>query len=211
MYESLAHSSLGWICPQCELPNLSDSFFSDSVDSLSSSNPFAVLDEPTVERTPSYHKGRGENHKYKGRSHSRKCKLTCLTINCQSIKNKVADMAAIIEEHKPDIILGNESWLHPGIANNEVFPDGYNIYRKDRTTDNHGGVFLAVKKDIIATHRKDLNTDCESIWTQCQIQNKRSKFLFLCSYYRPNMNDTNSINELDASLFKLGENSTKTM
>ena len=128
---------------------------------------------------------------------------------CQTVKNKVADMAAIIEGHKPDIILGNESWLHPGIANNEVFPDGYNIYRKDRTTDNHGGVFLAVKKDIIATHRKDLNTDCESIWTQCQIQNKRSKSLFLCSYYRPSMNDANSIDELDASLFKLGEKLNK--
>ena len=112
------------------------------------------------------------NSKYKHQSKGAKCKLPCLALNCQSIKNKVANIAAIIEEYKPDIILGNESWLHPDIKNNEIFPDNCNIFRKDQLTDNHGGVFEAVRKDIIVTHRDDLDANCEVIWTQCQIQNK---------------------------------------
>ena len=131
--------------------------------------------------------------------------MTCLAVNCQSIKNKVADIAAIVDQYKPDIILGNESWLYPDIESSEIFPDNYNIYRKDRISDNHGGVFQAVKKDIIVTHRDDLNTDCEIIWTQCQIQNKRSKSLFFASFYRPNKTDISSLHELDSSLFKLGD------
>ena len=75
-----------------------------------------------------------------------------------SIKNKVADITAIVDQYKPDIILGNESWLYPNIKSSEIFPDNYNIYRKDRISDNHGGVFQALKKDIIVTHRDDLNT-----------------------------------------------------
>ena len=62
-----------------------------------------------------------------------------------------------------------------------------------------------MKKDLIVTHRDDLDTDCEIIWTQCQIKNRRSKSLFFASFYRPNVNDLNSLNELDASLFKLGD------
>ena len=80
--------------------------------------------------------------------------------------NKVPDIAAVIHEHKPDIILGNESWLTPDIGNNEIFPDNYNVFRKDRITNSRdGGVFQAVKKDIIITQRDDLNSDCEIIWT----------------------------------------------
>ena len=62
-----------------------------------------------------------------------------------------------------------------------------------------------MKKDIIVTHRDDLNTDCEIIWTQCQIQNKRSKSLFFASFYRPNKTDINSLQELDSSYFRLGD------
>ena len=70
--------------------------------------------------------------------------------------NKVADIAAVIDEYKPDIILGNESWLNPGIASSEIFPDAYKVYRKDRNTDSHGGgVFQAARRDLITTHRLD--------------------------------------------------------
>ena len=115
----------------------------------------------------------------------------------------VCNVEIIMYVCKPDIILGNESWLHPDIKNNEIFPDNYNIFREDRLTDNHGGVFHAIKKDVVA-HRDDLNTDCEIIWTQCQIQNKGLKSLFLASFYRPSMNDMHSLQELDLSSFKLG-------
>ena len=32
-----------------------------------------------------------------------------------------------------------------------------------------GGVFQAVKNDLIVLHRPDFDSDCEIIWTQCQL------------------------------------------
>ena len=34
-------------------------------------------------------------------------------MNCQSVKNKKAEFHTIVDSAKPDIILGNESWLRP--------------------------------------------------------------------------------------------------
>ena len=51
--------------------------------------------------------------------------LRILIMNCQSIKNKKAEIHAVIDSAKPDIILGNESWLTPEIKNSEIFPDSF--------------------------------------------------------------------------------------
>ena len=42
-------------------------------------------------------------------------------MNCRSVKNKIADIAAVIDQHKPDIIFGTESWLYSNIDSNENF------------------------------------------------------------------------------------------
>lgn len=142
MYEILANTSLTWICPQCGFPNFSDSFFNDPIDSLVSPNSFQPLQEASIANSRTSQNVRVIfNNKQERRSKVAKCKLTCLAVNCQSIKNKVADIAAIVDQYKPDIILGNESWLYPDIKSSEIFPDNYNIYRKDRISDNHGDVF----------------------------------------------------------------------
>ena len=112
-------------------------------------------------------------------------------INFRSLKDKVADLAATIDEHKPDVVLGNESWLTPDIANSEIFPNDYNVFRKDRP-DGYGGVFQATKKDLIFTQRLELDTDCEIVWTQCQLADKKAKSILLGSFYRPNAHDTKS-------------------
>lgn len=91
------------------------------------------------------------------------------------------------------------------VESNEIFPDGYKIFRKDHPDDCHGGgVFQAVKNDIIITHRSDLDTDCEIIWTQCQLADKKTKSLLFGTYYRPNSSNIISLDELDTSLLKLG-------
>ena len=197
LYNILSVSSFTWICCDCGFPNFSNSFFDSSVETIESENSFEVLNTTSESNTSNNsdcetRKSNTYKNKHKRRSKATKCKLTCLAVNCQSIKNKVADIAAIVEEYNPDIILGNESWLNPDIKSSEMFPKIYNVYRKDRQSDSHGDVFQAVKKDIIVTHRDDLNTDCELIWTQCQIQNKKSKSLFLASFYRPNKNNISS-------------------
>ena len=117
MYD-LINTSLSWICPECGLPNFSNLFFSESIDSLASLNSFASLDETTTNRVILLQNNEVHHHKGRYKQPERKAqkrKLTCLVVNCQSIRNKAADIAAIAEEYKPDIILGNESWLHSGI------------------------------------------------------------------------------------------------
>lgn len=108
---SFPNSSLTWICSQCGLPNFSNSFFNESINSLDSPNTFALLDETMANRATLSQNGGQIHCRSKDKHHLKtsKCKLTCLVVNCQSIRNKVADIAAITEEYKPDIILGNES------------------------------------------------------------------------------------------------------
>ena len=63
-----------------------------------------------------------------------------------------------------------------------------------------------MKKDIIITQHADLNTDCEIIWTQCQLTGKKSKYILFGSHNRPNASDIKSLEELEASLLKIGDN-----
>ena len=68
MYEVLGNSSLTWMCSKCGFPNFADSFFNDSIDSLSSSDSLSPpQDTPTDSGTPpqnvhsTYHEN---NNKY---------------------------------------------------------------------------------------------------------------------------------------------------
>ena len=106
-------------------------------------------------------------------------KLKCTSINCRSVKNKTADIAAVIDEHKPDIILCNEFWLNPDIESKEIFPENYKIVRKDRVNDvNGGGVFEAVINHMVIIHLTDMDTNCEIIWTQYAICLKSSRNIY---------------------------------
>ena len=57
-------------------------------------------------------------------------------------------MDNVTESTKPDISIGNESWLHKDIQSTEVFPSGCIPYRNDRKTDAQGGVFILVSEKI---------------------------------------------------------------
>ena len=104
-------------------------------------------------------------------------------MNCQSIKNEKAERHTIIVSAKPDIILGNESWLTPEIKNSEIFPDSFDAVRKDRACDAHGGVFIAFKGDLLCTETPELDTNCEIVWCKKNIIGCR--ILYLGSFYRP--------------------------
>ena len=69
-----------------------------------------------------------------------------LIINYQSIKYKKAELHTIMNSAKPDIILGNESWLTPDIKKLGNIPDCFDAVWKDRASDVHGGVSIAFKR-----------------------------------------------------------------
>ena len=129
--------------------------------------------------------------------------LRCLLLNCRSIKSKRAELEHVIEKYNPDLLLGTDSWLTPNINNGEIFPSGYTIFRKDRITSTHGGgVFQAIKNDLLVTHKQEFDSDCDVIWSQCQTPGQRS--LFIGTYYNPSGNVRN-LEEPYASLLKIGK------
>jgi hypothetical protein len=53
---------------------------------------------------------------------------------------------------------GTESWLDPSIKDGDIFPEEFkgNVYRKDRKSDHHGGVFVAIKNTFDSEEAEDL-------------------------------------------------------
>lgn len=61
-------------------------------------------------------------------------------MNCRSVKNKVDDFNNLLCMTKPTVVLGTESWLDSSISD-DVFPDNYISYRKDRNYPG-GGFYI---------------------------------------------------------------------
>ena len=75
--------------------------------------------------------------------------LRTLIINFQSIKNKRTELPVLMETVQPDVIIGTETWLTKDIGNGEIFPAelGFDVIRRDREGDAHGGVLIASKSE----------------------------------------------------------------
>jgi hypothetical protein len=66
------------------------------------------------------------------------------------LRKKGKFLETIIESTDPDIIIGTETWLDPTFRSGEIFPDYYlyDIERRDRPKDPHGGVLIAAKNNF---------------------------------------------------------------
>ena len=127
--------------------------------------------------------------------------LKLLNINCQSIVNKKAEFDALLDKHKPDIVVGTESWLIPNHIDSEVFPKslGFALFRQDRELGTSGGgVFILVKDTLIASEQKQMKTECEIIWVKFEMTT--TKPLYVAAYYKPRYGDNQSTAELRRSL-----------
>ena len=139
--------SIAWECIRCGMPNFSTSLF-DTTSSLEVSNRFESLsslsepDSPIPDNIGPPPPNAASSPIVQTEAKSKTNKARILIMNCQSIKNKKAEIHTVIESAKPDIILGNESWLTPDIRNSEIFPESFDAIRKDRASDAHGGVLL---------------------------------------------------------------------
>ena len=74
-----------------------------------------------------------------------------------------AAFLALIDEHNPDVICGCESHLDQSFYASEIFPDIYNVFRKDCTMGG-GGVFLCIKKYLQVLEKPQLDVEAELIW-----------------------------------------------
>ena len=199
------------------MPNFSTSLFDttaslethnrfDSLSSLSdpeSPIPDIIAPPPTAASSPIVQEPK--EAKGKAAKVALNHPLRILIMNCQSIKNKKAELHTIIDSAKPDIILGNESWLTPEIKNSEIFPNSFDAVRKDRASDAHGGVFIAFKRDLLCTETPELDTNCKKVWCKLNIIGCRT--LYLGSFYRPpDKIDNEYLEEFNSSLSRIMSN-----
>ena len=215
VYNRTLNKSMAWECVRCGMPNFSTSLF-DTSASLDVSNRFETLSTlsepdspipdnigpPKAASSPIVQKEAKPKTKKAVLNHP----LRILIMNCQSINNKRAELHTVIDSAKPDIILGNESWLTPDIKNSEIFPDSFDAIQKDRVGDSHGGgVFIAFRRDLLCTEYPELDANCEIIWCKLNIIGCRT--LYLGSFYRPpRCIDSEYLTELNKSLTRIMAN-----
>ena len=221
----MEHESYVWICYRCGLPNLMDPTFFWTPNT---SNPFDVLADidsdlsnlssdyatnaewiGTPRHTSSPKKNQGTKTS-RSKSHRVKRSMKFLNINFQSISNKIPSLHVLLEKENPDVIFGTETWLDGSVFSNELLPSTYQIFRKDRiTTTTGGGVFLAIRSDLIAREEPDLSANCESIWAS--IHMKGSQAVYFGAFYRPDAGckktDLDYVYQLDQIMQKIPKTS----
>ena len=75
-----------------------------------------------------------------------------------------------------DVLIITETWLNGSVFNNEILPDNYTIYRRDRDSRG-GGVFLAIR-DCIPSKLLPSPDNSEVITIQLCVP---KPVVFLCS------------------------------
>ena len=120
--------------------------------------------------------------------------LRVLTVNFHGMKAKKTSFWLLLTETNPDIVIGCETWLHPGIYEREVLPENYHIVtRKYRSSDHHGGVLIATKDTLIGTHL-DMQTTAEFAAASFTCQGHAP--LIIGSIYRPQNSGQDYMEEL---------------
>ena len=210
-YQDLLNfSDFSWNCILCNSINFHSALHSVGLDNLSTPNSFSNLDAeigefsdfvPVFQSSPRDHSSRP----YKAKPHV----LKAMAVNCNSLvsPDKRAQFHAHVEAHKPDIIFGSESKLDSSIPTYSVFPDNYLIHRKDRVAGG-GGVFLAIREDIVSVDKTQLDKQCESVWSSVTFSG--SKQLFLCSFYQIPNSNSESLLELRSAIEEIYQSHSNT-
>ena len=117
----------------------------------------------------------------KGKSKHAIRPLRLVYVNCQSLRDpgRVAELHAMVDKTKPDILVLVETWLDSSISSSSIFPDYLNmeVYRRDRQNQLGGGVLVAITKDYLSTPVKELETDCESVWAEISLAGAKKLYI----------------------------------
>ena len=111
--------------------------------------------------------------------------------------NKMIELNLFVNEHKPDILVLNETWLKTSILDSEILSSDYKIFRLDRSRQTHplcptnprkyrqfgGGVLIAVRSDIEVVS-KLVNLKCNAEILGVELVLGDGKKVIICSSYR---------------------------
>ena len=116
--------------------------------------------------------------------------------NIQSIPNKVDLIGSELRNF--NVICLTETWLGQNTPDENLKINGYKLYRRDRQTDNHGGICVYIKENIYSQRRADLEIrNIECLWLEVKFHNK--KFL-LGTFYRPPRSPAQTLSTIEDSI-----------
>ena len=110
---------------------------------------------------------------------------------------KTIELNLFVNEHKPDILVLNETWLKASILDNEILSSDYKIFRLDRSLETHplcptnpskyrrngGGVLIAVRSDIeVVSEFVKLKCNAEILGVELMLDD--GKKVIICTCYR---------------------------
>ncbi|PFX32350.1 putative RNA-directed DNA polymerase from transposon BS [Stylophora pistillata] len=120
--------------------------------------------------------------------------ISGLYLNSRSIVNKIDEFQALTMGK--DLI---ESWLKLDIMNSEILPTcEFTIHRRDREARVDGGIFLAVRNNIICLRRSDLEGNAEIL--ACELRLNQRRKLLAIVFYRPPNRDLEYLKEFKKTL-----------
>ena len=127
------------------------------------------------------------------------------TTDCTSKQCKITLLQHLVYSATYDIVCICETWLNASVLSNELLP-GYSIFRRDRVRKIGGGVLVAVKNNLHATRRFDLEKeDTELVVVELAFHNCKSTLLY--TFYRPHDSCGDAIQHLNSSLQHAPESS----
>lgn len=224
VYKGIEGKDVSWICCSCGLPNFSSTlFFTPSSDSINTSiateNSYSVLSSLSGHHTGSPAPSSSSTsfssmnssigspmHMSSPLRNTRQEKrllssFRVMIVNFQSLRAKKSDFWLLLQEIEPDIIIGNETWLHQGFYECEVIPPNYHIVaRRDRSSSPHGGVIIIAKDNITGT---DLHVNTNSEFCAASFECPGKSPLIIGSAYRPPNTDGVYMEELCAQMKNL--------
>ena len=114
--------------------------------------------------------------------------------NCR--ENKLSCFQDVVLLNQFDVIALTETWLNNSITDYEVIPNGYQLFRKDRSTGKRGGGVLLAVKDSIST--EPFNFNCESMELSSVVIKSLSKRVLIAVCYRPPNADSDFLHNLNS-------------
>ena len=91
-----------------------------------------------------------------------KGKFSVVHYNIQSLSNKVDIIESELRDF--DAICLTETWLDRRTSDETIKINGFNLYRRDRVGDNHGGTCVYINQSLFSCRRRDL--ELEDLLTQ---------------------------------------------
>ena len=89
-----------------------------------------------------------------------------MVANVMSLVPKIDEVQEFVLRNNINIAFISETWLKESVSNTVVDIPGYEIKRRDRVTNNHGGLCLYIKDNIKYRPLEDLSCckDQEILW-----------------------------------------------